>query len=160
MRTGSCIHRAGIAAAIVAVLAPPIAGAAEAASTFASPAVAGRASDGTAGHLLQMILALCVVLALVVGLAWFSRRIRSAVRPNGLTIDVIAQSALGTKERAVIVKVGQQSLLLGVAPGSVTLLHVIPESTSQPAEEATNAAAAAVAVPKFADLLRRSLGQS
>jgi flagellar protein FliO/FliZ len=126
---------------------------------FAAPEVAGAAATGTAGHMLQMTLALLLVLALVFGLAWFSRRMRAAVRPGGHSIEVLAQAALGTKERAVLVKVGAAQILLGVAPGSVRTLHLLSAAemiTSGP-QVAENAVPA---LPTFADMLRRSLGRS
>ncbi len=41
-------------------------------------------------------------------------------------IEVLAQTSLGSKERAVIVRVGGERMLLGVASGQVTLLKTLP----------------------------------
>jgi flagellar protein FliO/FliZ len=38
---------------------------------------------------------------------------------------VIAGLPLGARERAVLVQVGNQQILLGVAPGRVQMLHVL-----------------------------------
>jgi flagellar protein FliO/FliZ len=146
------------AAAMLAFAVPAIARS-QPAHMFAAPEAAGAAATGTAGHMLQMTLALLLVLALVFGLAWFSRRMRAAVRPGGHSIEVLAQAALGTKERAVLVKVGSAQILLGVAAGNVRTLHLLSASemmTSGP-QATENAAPAAL---NFADLLRRSLGRS
>jgi hypothetical protein len=42
-------------------------------------------------------------------------------------IEILADVAVGAKERAVLVQVGRQQLLLGVAPGRVNTLHVLTE---------------------------------
>ena len=69
------------------------------------PAVASVLKDGdvTAG-LLQTTLGLMLVLALIIGIAWLS---------------------LGTRERVVLLQVGDQQLVLGVAPGQIRTLHVL-----------------------------------
>jgi flagellar protein FliO/FliZ len=109
--------------------------------------------------MVQTTLALLFVLALVFALAWFSRRVRAAANPGMARIEVLAQAALGTKERAVLVQVGSVQLLLGVAPGSVRALHRLTESEAFPT--AANAATHAAAQPtNFSDLLRRSLDRS
>lgn len=125
---------------------------------FATPESAGAAAVGTAGHMLQTLLALVLVLALVLLIAWFSRRLRSAPRNGVPALEVLAQATLGAKERAVLVKVGDALVLLGVAPGCVRPLHVL--STEQAAAVATTrpTIVPGVAIPNFADLLRRSLG--
>jgi flagellar protein FliO/FliZ len=46
-------------------------------------------------------------------------------------IRVLGGVALGSRERAVVVAVGSTRLLLGVAPGQVRMLHILP---SDPAE--------------------------
>ncbi|EQD42713.1 Flagellar biosynthesis protein, FliO, partial [mine drainage metagenome] len=44
-------------------------------------------------------------------------------RPGAL--EILASMPLGAKERAVLVKVGDAQILLGVAPGQVNTLHVL-----------------------------------
>ena len=48
-------------------------------------------------------------------------------RPGAGAINIIADVALGQKERAVLIQVGAQQLLIGVAPGQVNTLHVLAE---------------------------------
>lgn len=156
MLTASSYRWAGVALLFgsdVAAAAP--------ARVFASPDVAGAAATGAAGHTLQMTLALLLVLALVFALAWFARRLRSATRPGALAIEILAQAALGAKERAILVKVGRNQMLLGVAPGSVRMLHLLGEGEALPAVTESNATPGTdVTAPGFAELLRRSLGRS
>ncbi len=135
--------------------------AAPAVRPFAAPDASGSAAGGTAGHMLQTLLALIVVLGLVFALAWFFRRLRTASSGAAASIEVIAQASLGTKERAVLLKVGETRVLVGVATGSVRTLHVLSaEQTAQlsPAAAATGESSAGAAMPSFAELLRRGLG--
>ena len=48
-------------------------------------------------------------------------------KPNGAALDVLADLPLGQKERAVLIRVGTTQILLGVAPGRVSTLHVLAE---------------------------------
>jgi flagellar protein FliO/FliZ len=96
------------------------------AKAFAAPGTAASLPAGTAGGIGQATLALLVVLALIFTIAWLARRLRSVARGNSHGIDVIAQAAVGPRERVVIVRVGATRLLLGVAPGRVTQLHELP----------------------------------
>jgi flagellar protein FliO/FliZ len=135
-----------------------------AAEPFASPDVAKTGSTSAAGGLAQVTLSLMLVLAAVFASAWVVRRFRNFGRPGAGAIQIVADVALGTKERAVLIQVGAQQLLVGVAPGRVNTLHVLaqpvrtddaqrggggdeisPSSTPSPR-------------PDFKSILKRSLG--
>ena len=60
-------------------------------------------------------------------IAWLLRRMRVVGSRVGGAIDVLAHVQLGQKERAVLLKVGTTQILLGVAPGQVSTLHVLTE---------------------------------
>jgi flagellar protein FliO/FliZ len=70
-------------------------------------------------------------------------------------IDVIADIPLGAKERAVLLKVGQKQILVGVAPGRVNTLHVLEE----PLDLAKPSAGPTESRPTFKSLMLRSLGK-
>src|SRR6185437_3173045 len=95
------------------------------ASLFAAP-VAHAAMPGQAGSLVRVTVALLVVLAAVFAAAWFSRRMHGVRRSRSSALEVIAQLPLGPRERAVLLRVGAQQVLLGVASGNVRALHVLP----------------------------------
>ncbi len=82
------------------------------------------------------------------------RRMRDTRRAGAPGIEVLAELALGQKERAVLVQVDRARLLLGVAAGQVRTLHVLPEADPLEPQGSTPAA-----TPSFAELLRRSLGR-
>jgi flagellar protein FliO/FliZ len=68
--------------------------------------------------------------------------------------------AVGAKERAVLVQVGRQQLLLGVAPGRVNTLHVLtePVTTTPAGPPASSDGTDPAARPDFKAILKRSLG--
>jgi flagellar protein FliO/FliZ len=78
--------------------------------------------------LLQTTLGLALVLALIFGAAWLLRRLTPAGR-SGTLIKVVATQSVGQRERVVLIEVGDQWLLLGVAPGAVRTLQTLPKGT-------------------------------
>lgn len=110
------------------------------------------------GAMLELALALAFVLAVIVAIAWLTRRMRTAYGTSG-PVRVIAEVSLGQKERAVLVQVDGRRLLLGVATGAVSLLHAAdaPNAAEPPG---TTDVANGTRGPDFASLLRRSLGRS
>ena len=71
--------------------------------------------------------------------------------------------SLGTRERAVLIRIGDRQLLLGVAPGNVRTLHVLETAVSGGFAGVQPAAAAdapdRAAQPSFKSLLLKSLGK-
>ena len=125
-------------------------------AVFAAPHAVSATHAVGIGGLGQVTLALLAVLGALFALAWLLRRLRGIGNRVGTAIDVIAHVPLGQKERVVLLKVGSAQILLGVAPGRVNALYVLPE----PLELAQRAAApAADAGPSFRALLLRSLGK-
>jgi flagellar protein FliO/FliZ len=121
---------------------------------FAAPDVATVPAPGSAGGIGQVMLALIVVLVAVFAAAWLLKRLRGFNAGSANGIEVVAQTSLGSKERAVIVRVAGERLLLGVASGQVTLLQTLPPETDLPAPLPTS-----LQPQRFTELLRRSLGK-
>jgi len=128
-------------------------------AAFASATSAPASSAPGLGSLTQVSLSLALVLALVFGLAWLLRRVGGTRRPGAPGIDILAELALGPKERAVLLQVDRVRLLVGVGGGQVRTLHVLPEA--EPVAALAEGAGAPVrgTAPSFADLLRKSLGR-
>jgi flagellar protein FliO/FliZ len=122
---------------------------------FAAPHAATAAAPVGASGLASVTLALLVVLTAIFAVAWLARRMRGIGNRVGNAIDVLADMPLGPKERAVLLKVGSEQILIGVAPGRVSALHVLRE----PIEVPKPAAATAPAAASFSALLKRSLGK-
>lgn len=92
-------------------------------------------SPVTFSALLQVLLGLALVIAAIVATGWVLRRIGPSQSAGGL-LRVVGGVMVGPRERLVVVEVGEQWLVLGVAAGSVNLLQALPRgagATAQPA---------------------------
>jgi flagellar protein FliO/FliZ len=138
------------------VLVPVIAAAAEAPRRFAAPEVASAPAASGATGVGQVMLALVVVLAAVFVAAVLLKRLRGFTGGGSDGIEVLAQASVGTKEKVVIIRVAGNRLLLGVASGQVSLLQTLPAGEAPAAIEP---AAPQAGMPRFGELLRRSLGR-
>ncbi len=126
---------------------------------FAAPPAAVSAPVAGAGSLVQVTLSLGLVLAVIFIAAWLVRRMRGFNRVAPGAIEILADVALGTKERAVLLQVGKQQLLVGVAPGCVNTLHVLDEPVERRAVSTTaDTNSTIAATPDFRQILKRSLG--
>jgi flagellar protein FliO/FliZ len=127
---------------------------------FAAPQATAVPSTG-AGSFVQVTIALAIVLAAVFAAAWLMQRLRNFGGGQAGSIKVVTSVALGPKERAVVVQVGRQQLLLGVAPGRVSTLHVLAEplNGTEPVVP-TVSSSGQPDMPNFKSLLRKSLGLS
>jgi flagellar protein FliO/FliZ len=105
-----------------------------------------------AGSLLQTTLGLVLVLALIAGAAWLARRFAPGAARGALPLPVVASQAVGQRERVVVVEVGDQWLVLGVAPGQVNALATLPRGELRPATPSPLA-------DSFAASLARALGK-
>jgi len=143
---------------LAGALAAGNAGAAES-PLFAAPQATQVPATG-AGSFVQVTIALAVVLAAVFAAAWLMQRLRNFGGGQAGSIKVITSVALGAKERAVVVQVGAQQLLLGVAPGRVTTLHVLAEPLEGQQSAMVSTTDGQVAAPTFKSLLRKGLGLS
>lgn len=92
----------------------------------AGAAPVGEAADG-AGSLLRLLVGLVVVLGTLFALAWLVRRSGAVSVGRGGAVRVLASAAVGQRERVVLLEVGTQQLLVGVAPGSVRTLVELSE---------------------------------
>jgi flagellar protein FliO/FliZ len=89
-------------------------------------AFAAKPGEGVgAGSLMQLIFGLIVVLGAIGFGAFLLRRFGKFSAPAGGALRVLGGLSLGTRERVVLMQVGDQQLLIGVAPGRVQTLHVL-----------------------------------
>ena len=92
---------------------------------LAPSAIAAESSGPVAPHIAmgKVVLALVFITFLIVGFAWLAKRSGLSSLVSNKKIQVIASTPLGGREKAVLVKVGETHLLLGVSPGRVSSLH-------------------------------------
>jgi len=129
-------------------------------SVYSSLASAAASDTGTADiaasvpdplamtSLWQLTLGMVAVLGLILGIAWLLKRSGRFQMAAGGGLRVLGGLSMGTRERVVLVQVGETQLLLGVAPGRVQTLHVL----EQPLDSGKPATASG-----FADQLGRFL---
>ena len=125
---------------------------------FAAPQTSEHVPATSAGGLLQVTMSLLLVLAAVFAAAWVVRRLRGFGGVSSKAIQIIADAPLGTKERAVLLQVGEQQLLVGVTPGQVSLLHVLPEKVGAVPPDPAQSTGAVPPSHDFKAILKRSLG--
>lgn len=77
------------------------------------------------GDLLQMALSLIVVIAFILALTWVLGRVRGAPRHASGSMSVLAEVAVGPKERVVLVRVGESQALVGVGATGVSSLQLL-----------------------------------
>ncbi len=120
-------------------------------SFLATPAFAQASPPSSMGSLVQGTVGLVIVVALIYGAAWLLRRVQPRTMKGGL-VQVLGGASVGPREKVVVVRFGARTLLLGVAPGHVGLLHET---------DAADATDAPVTVPpRFVDRLRAAKGDA
>ncbi len=75
--------------------------------------------------LVRVTLGLALVLAVIVGLGWAMRRMGAVTGSASGRLRVLGGVSVGNRERVVLLQVGEEQLLIGVAPGRVQTLHVL-----------------------------------
>ena len=96
-------------------------------------------TPSTGGSLLQTSVALIFVIALMLGLAWLTKRIN----PRGLggagsNVKLVGSLSVGTRERILVVEVGEQWIVVGASPGRMNALATMPrQESSEPLQTAT-----------------------
>lgn len=90
----------------------------------AAPVVHSPASD--AGSIGGAVFSLLLVIGLILGLGWLAKRMPGMQRGAGSSqLKIVASVALGPRDRAVVLDVGGQQLLVGVGAGGVRTLHTL-----------------------------------
>ncbi len=135
-------------------LASSVAHAQTAASTTTTTTGASIASP--AFGLIQGLFGLAVVIALIFAAGWMMKKIGPRARTNSV-VQVVGGASVGPREKVVVVRFGTQTLLLGVAPGHVGLLHAADASELADADVAI---ASTSGTPRFIDRLRAARGHS
>jgi len=119
--------------------------------------------------LAQTLVGLVVVILAIYALAWTLKRLNMAGLGQKNAIQVVSALALGTREKAILIDVEGKQLLLGVAPGRVSTLHVFDQAVvhvepkfDKEAEQknAQMSSLAANSVSEFSKKLNTFLGQS
>lgn len=95
------------------------------APVYASSAASNSAAISPSGSLLQVILALALVLVMMLGAAWFFKRLGLLNFKQQLPVKVIGGLNLGNRERVMVVEVANQWLVLGVTSQQISTLATL-----------------------------------
>ena len=108
-------------------------------------------SPVTTGVLLETLLGLIVVLVIIAFLAWLLRKSGQFQSSSSGDLFIISSLALGPRERAVLLQVGEQQLLVGVTSQHIQTLHILEKNIES--KKSTKVA------PHFAERLQQMMQQ-
>jgi flagellar protein FliO/FliZ len=103
------------------------------------------ASPLSVSSLAQLTLSLMAIVALILVISWALKRLKVAGPRGRGHIAVIDEVAIGTRERIVLLRVGESQVLIGIGAGGV--VGLTPLTTPITLKDAP-------AAPVFADRLR------
>ncbi|MFK8043457.1 flagellar biosynthetic protein FliO [Congregibacter sp.] len=101
----------------------------------------------SAGYLFQVLGSLVLVFVCLFAVVYFLKRFNGVSVGSASALRVIGSASVGQREKVVLMEVGGEQLLIGVAPGSVRTLHVLPEPLIDTSAQES-------AAPDFAAVLR------
>ena len=99
----------------------------------------------------SLVVSLVFILCLILICAWLVKRVSGITHAGSQHLKVLGALSVGSKERALLITAGDTQLLLGVAAGSVSLLHVFDEPVVNAAELASE--------NNFANTLKQMTGR-
>ena len=101
----------------------------------------------SAGYLFQVLGSLVLVFVCLFAVVYFLKRFNGVSVGSASALRVIGSASVGQREKVVLMEVGGEQLLIGVAPGSVRTLHVLPEPVIDTSAQESGS-------PDFAAVLR------
>lgn len=86
---------------------------------------------------LHMALGLLIVIGAIFAMTWLVRRTGYAPKGIGGAMKILSGISLGQRERVVLMQVGDQQLVVGIAPGNIRTLLVLDKPVSVQEQTAT-----------------------
>lgn len=110
----------------------------------------------------QVALALIFVVGTILLLAWILKKLGHGGGTHSRAMRVVASLPLGTREKAALIQVGDQQILVGIAPGRVSCLHVFEEQVIVPSDLSgpPSGSFSNDFAGKFKDILSQRMGRS
>ena len=102
-------------------------------------------------YLLKLTGGLIMVVLVIFVLAWVVKKFNLNQQSQSGLIRIIAGLSIGTRDRIVLIQVGEEQILLGLTPGHIEKLHTLAvplETSAEPLETAS-----------FATRLNRLMGE-
>ena len=76
--------------------------------------------------LLQVVFSLLAILALIIGAAWLAKRFFTVNTQAGTVIKLLGGINVGGREKVLLLEIGEQWVVVGVAPGHISTLTTMP----------------------------------
>lgn len=109
--------------------------------------------------LVQTAIGLTAVIAVIYALAWLAKRTNIGAMGRDKGLKVLVVLPLGAREKAVLVDIAGTQMLLGVAPGRVSALHVFPEPVVDAEPRRAQGSLSASSPSEFSKKLNEFLSQ-
>lgn len=84
----------------------------------------------TGGTMAQVALGLLFVVFLIIAAAWLLKRVGGFSITGNSALKILGGLSMGTRERVVLMQVGDEQILIGVSPGRIQTLHVLSKPIS------------------------------
>ena len=103
-------------------------------------------------YLMKLTGGLVLIVAIIFLLAWLVKRFNLNQQASGGLIRVVAGLSIGTRDRIVLLQVGDEQILVGLTPGRIEKLHTLAQPLEAAASEQADAGT-------FAAKINRLMGE-
>jgi flagellar protein FliO/FliZ len=101
-------------------------------------------------YLLKLTGGLLLIVALIFLLAWLTKKFNLNQQSQSGLMRIIAGMSIGTRDRIVLLQVGDEQILLGLTPGRIEKLHTLAQPLEVTGEQAVTGS--------FASKINRLMG--
>lgn len=83
-------------------------------------------------YMLKLTLGLVLVVVAIFVLAWLVKKFNLTQQSSHGLIRIVAGLSIGTRDRIVLLQVGDEQILLGLTPGRIAKLHTLSQPLDAP----------------------------
>ena len=83
-------------------------------------------------YLLKLTAGLILIVALILLLAWLVKKFNLNQQSHSGLIKIIAALSIGTRDRIVLLQIGDEQILVGLTPGRIEKLHTLAQPLEAP----------------------------
>ena len=78
-------------------------------------------------YLMKLTAGLLAVVIIIFFFAWLMKRLKLTQHSRGGLLQIIAGLSVGTRDRIVLLQVGDEQILIGLSPGRMEKLHTLKQ---------------------------------
>lgn len=101
-------------------------------------------------YLLKLTGGLILIVALILLLAWLVKKFNLNQQSHSGLIKIIAGLSIGTRDRIVLLQIGEEQILVGLTPGRIEKLHTLAKPLETSGEQVVSGS--------FASKINRLMG--